>query len=304
MSEMQHDEVMVQQVEALPLPGQYLRKAREARGLSIQDIASNLRLSARVITALEADDYSQLPAATFVTGYLRAYARLLDVPESTLNFPQKVVKEPRLSSVSSANPRNRRNVPIRLLSMVIVLLLIASGIVWWMNNGDALLFERKVGSTSTPSLSMPNSEIDSPKLEQLDASGPVDVRVPARAPAPVEEPTVTSSVVEPEANIATLPTTPPSRVPVVLQAEIELHYSANSWTEITDSDEERLAFGLIESGTVLQLKGKAPFSVFLGYAPGVRVFFNDEQFDHAPFQRRDIARFRLGGPEHNRPISR
>ena len=64
--------------------GDVLRKAREALGLSLEEVASELRLSAYQIRALEKDDYDDLPGATYVRGYLRAYARLLNLNEERI----------------------------------------------------------------------------------------------------------------------------------------------------------------------------------------------------------------------------
>ncbi len=64
-------------------PGQMLRKARQARKLDIEDIASRLNLKPSVIRALEADNYKSIPT-TFVKGYLRNYAKLLGLPSDQL----------------------------------------------------------------------------------------------------------------------------------------------------------------------------------------------------------------------------
>ena len=61
-------------------PGRLLRSARESAGISVRDVSSQLRLDERTVTALETDDFTHLPAPTFVRGYLRGYARLLGVP--------------------------------------------------------------------------------------------------------------------------------------------------------------------------------------------------------------------------------
>ncbi|MDN5871121.1 MAG: DUF4115 domain-containing protein [Nitrococcus sp.] len=61
-------------------PGLRLRQAREHRRLSVASIADTLHLEQRVIEALEADDYSELPPLTYVRGYLGAYARLVNLP--------------------------------------------------------------------------------------------------------------------------------------------------------------------------------------------------------------------------------
>ena len=56
-----------------------LRDARLARGLSVQEVARQLRLSIRQVTALEEDDYSKLSSGTFLRGFVRNYAKLLQV---------------------------------------------------------------------------------------------------------------------------------------------------------------------------------------------------------------------------------
>ncbi len=66
--------------------GQLLRNGREAKGLSTVDVASKLKLTARQIEALEAEDFQHLPGEVFVRGFVRNYARLVDIsPESLLN---------------------------------------------------------------------------------------------------------------------------------------------------------------------------------------------------------------------------
>ena len=56
--------------------GGALRLARENLGLTIQDIASRLRLSSKQIEAIEADNFSSLPEATIVRGFIRNYANM------------------------------------------------------------------------------------------------------------------------------------------------------------------------------------------------------------------------------------
>jgi cytoskeleton protein RodZ len=60
-------------------PGNILRLAREKKGLSIQEAADHLHLTARQVKALEEDDHSLWPSLTYVHGYLRNYAHLLGI---------------------------------------------------------------------------------------------------------------------------------------------------------------------------------------------------------------------------------
>lgn len=64
--------------------GLQLKQAREQRGLTISEIAEHLHLREEILKALEASNLEQLPAPTFTQGYIRAYARLLKLPEDTI----------------------------------------------------------------------------------------------------------------------------------------------------------------------------------------------------------------------------
>ena len=60
-------------------PGAALKAAREAKSFSTLDIARKLRLSARQIEALERDDYAALPGKTFARGFVRNYAKVVEL---------------------------------------------------------------------------------------------------------------------------------------------------------------------------------------------------------------------------------
>jgi cytoskeleton protein RodZ len=82
-------------------PGQILRAARLGRGLSIQDVGRQLRLSIRQITALEEDDYSKLPSGTFLRGFVRNYAKLLQLdPAPLLQRIEKALPPPQAQTIS------------------------------------------------------------------------------------------------------------------------------------------------------------------------------------------------------------
>ncbi len=77
-------------------PGQRLRMAREARHVTRDAVAAHLRIEPGTIDALEIDDYARLPAAVFVRGYLRAYAKLvgLEVDPLLSAFDQRTARTP------------------------------------------------------------------------------------------------------------------------------------------------------------------------------------------------------------------
>jgi cytoskeleton protein RodZ len=58
--------------------------ARTERGMTLEQIAAGSGISLRALAALEADDYAKLPEAVYVRGYVRRYARLLDIAAQPL----------------------------------------------------------------------------------------------------------------------------------------------------------------------------------------------------------------------------
>ena len=65
-------------------PGEILAIARKKTGLSIDDIAARLNLSPRVIGQLESDQYTDDIPDAFIRGYLRTYARAVDIDEQQM----------------------------------------------------------------------------------------------------------------------------------------------------------------------------------------------------------------------------
>jgi cytoskeleton protein RodZ len=64
--------------------GKTLREAREQLGLSVNDVANRIKFAPKQIEWLEAEDYVRLPEAAFVRGFVRSYARLLELDPARL----------------------------------------------------------------------------------------------------------------------------------------------------------------------------------------------------------------------------
>lgn len=64
--------------------GEQLQKAREARGLSIEYVASETNIAKRYIAAMESEDFSVFPGDPYIVGFLRNYADYLGIDSSTI----------------------------------------------------------------------------------------------------------------------------------------------------------------------------------------------------------------------------
>jgi cytoskeletal protein RodZ len=76
--------------------GERLRQARERAGLSVDDLSARTKIQVSLLTAIERDDFNRVPGGLFVRGFLRAYAREVDLdPESVVtDYLDQVEPEP------------------------------------------------------------------------------------------------------------------------------------------------------------------------------------------------------------------
>lgn len=80
------------------------------------------------------------------------------------------------------------------------------------------------------------------------------------------------------------------------QSGLVLEFVHESWVEVYDRERTRLFFGLVQPGRMLEFDGAQPFDVLLGFGKDVRVTIDGEAFDHTPFIKYGVARFKLGTP--------
>jgi cytoskeleton protein RodZ len=115
-------------------PGRRLREARTQRKISIDRVAKELHLDASVIHAIENDDRAAMPPPAFVQGYIRGYARLMELPEDELvrQFVAQGGEPPPLSviGVGNAGKVPMLRLPSMRLLRNLILVMLALIMVW------------------------------------------------------------------------------------------------------------------------------------------------------------------------------
>ena len=91
-------------------PGKQLEAARKSRGLSVADIAQQLKLSPWQVEALESGDYRKLPGAVFVRGFIRNYARLVKLDSAAL-LADAEPHRPSVASLSNSTKAASAEIP-------------------------------------------------------------------------------------------------------------------------------------------------------------------------------------------------
>ena len=285
-------------------PGRRLRSEREALGVSVREVADTLNLSIAVVQALEDDDYKQLPGAVFIRGYVRAYARLLDLDPAPLvdQLPAAggrvtpVAREPELAEWIRARPAL---VLGALASAALVVLL--AGVLWlWPEEGFDSLWKSVDGSA----VSVPPVEADAAwEWEQAQQPVPTEPATSAAQPA-ADGGGISAEISVSELAANTIPAKSVAasateasgvqRLTVTGTDTLTLRFSADCWVEISDVDGVVLYRELHRPDDVLDLVGQAPFRVKLGHAPGVELAFRGETIALAPHTRNNVAALVLG----------
>jgi cytoskeleton protein RodZ len=118
--------------------GERLREAREAKGISVENVANQLRISPATINTIEADAYDCRGAdAVFMRGYIRSYAKLVGLTDEEIG-----VELQHLSSTAKVKPTDKntqikikqaslKDKHVRFITYFIIALLVILVLVWW-----------------------------------------------------------------------------------------------------------------------------------------------------------------------------
>ncbi|WP_434571973.1 RodZ domain-containing protein [Pseudomonas sp. Z3-8] len=158
-------------------------------------------------------------------------------------------------------------------------------------------------------LALPQGQ-DSGETDAAAGAEPVVPSVPAPAPTPAaptapahagSAPTTPTAPapVTPAPTVAApavpaAPATPAAPAPAPGDGQVQIQFTADCWTQITDGNGKVLFSGLKRKGDSTSVNGRPPFAVRLGYARGAQVSYNGQSVDVAPFTSGETARLKLG----------
>lgn len=287
----------VESAPVLPLAGQAgarLHAAREAAGLSLDQVAQQLKLAPRQVRALEEEDFAQLPGRTFARGFVRNYARLLNLDGDDLlaQLPDAArapaLEAPALHSTGAmiAELPSASVSPPGLSRWVIPIVLVACIV-------GAAAYEWYRGGLTPPS-DAPRQPPPAAAVSGATTTSSTELPNPLAA-EPVAAPATQAAAAADTAPAAVAAAAPATPVPAAgaLTAPLQLRYHGPSWTEIRDRDGQVLISRLVPAGTEQSLRGGAPFDIVIGNARAVTLFYRGTPVDLSRYTRQNVARLRL-----------
>jgi cytoskeleton protein RodZ len=276
--------------------GAVLRQAREARRLSVDEVAQTLKLTPRQVAAIESEEFDLLPGTTFARGFVRNYARLMQLDPAPLlaamelRLTRSEVDLRPLSNAAGRMPAggSARGVPRWLLvGFVFAVVALAVG-VYVERFGSGMGAWRPAG---------PDLQTDRPAPppggERLDLPVPAAAAPAEAVPAPAALPQ--AAVPEPAAAGPAPAPGVEGDAPVVNASPRRLlfRFGRESWVEVRDSSGKLLASRLNAPGSVLELEGQPPLALVVGNAASVELKVDDRSVDLKPHTSVSVARLRL-----------
>ena len=218
---------------------------------------------------------------------------------------------------------------LRIVSLILLLAVIGGGFLWWQDQTsmrtkdligltpEHVEVEGADGTTQIHPLDEPEDQAVAEAKTEGDAAVPVEpagdqtgataLTLPAApeaavavAPAPAIPAPVAQAAPTPVAPVAPASAVAPAApvtetAPAVAGAgKVGVQYTADCWTQVTDGTGKVLFGGLKRKGENLEVSGKPPLTLRLGYARGAQVAYNGQVVDVAPFTSGETARLKLG----------
>lgn len=257
--------------------GARLAWERQRVGLGVTDVAASLRLHPNQVRAIEQEDLTRLPELAYVRGFIRSYARVVNVDPAPIlsDLNAKLAPAPVADNSSATNYSMTRGVAHERTSVwvvaVAVLGLIALGVLGWQATHK----------------DVPVTQIAAPVSAPILPATPAPVDIPS---APSRESTPAATATEPFPPQTDSRSDATAAVTAVAPLLV-LRFNGLSWTEVTDAKGKVLLSQLSEAGAEHGLDGELPLTVVIGDANKAVVEVRGEAFNLAPFTRNNVARF-------------
>ncbi|MDR3698015.1 MAG: helix-turn-helix domain-containing protein [Candidatus Sulfopaludibacter sp.] len=290
--------------------GETLRRERLRRNLALDQISRELKINAKMLEAIEAEEFDKLPGTIFAKNFVRQYAHLLGLDEDemaaevqrALQPPSEI---PRFAESGKAAPVPIQVTPIHLprveqwestgdrgfswgsplpaLALFVVAMLVCSGVYAWYQRTrhpvlaqNTAVTEPAPGTQSVPP-ALPPAPVQQPQVPQSEASPPAapPQTQPAHTPAVPGAPAPgTSAQNPPPPRAAAAPPVAPVTAPTgAITVRVQITAEEPSWV-LVRTDGKFLFSGTMEANQTRTVEASKNLELRLGNAGGVTVVLN------------------------------
>jgi cytoskeleton protein RodZ len=274
---------MTQQQELIPMTtGSQLKQQRIKRKLTLAEVARAIGLDEKLLSEIENDQAEHI-ALVYRKGYIKTYARYLQIPENDIQELILSVDngDPAVRNIFSEPPkRNPMDKWLRATSYVLASLLI--GTLAWQFTHEAVRLSQNGSRLHNVQENIPGSESTTIQALIQEPSGPVNASIAPLGALHGDETGGLDTAEQAWASVsrAVLPAG---------ESRLQISVSADSWIEITDANGQELEMDLLRGGSDKAYHGKPPFRILFGRASAVRLSMDGEPVDLTSYTQDDVA---------------
>ncbi len=222
--------------------GENLKRERELRDISVEEIAEFTKILPRFIRSLEENKFDDLPAGVFTRGFIRAYSQFIGVNgDDMVNiYLQQIQKQDSiLIEETEEEPESGMTSHILLFAAISIVLVAVVSVVLYLSRGEE--------KESSPFKTITNSDN---VLPEKGSEQGVTVPVPEFFDGSVTE------------------KTEPFEMKVVIIEE--------SWVQVSADGQNRLE-GVLQAGEERSFTAGSLFRISSGNAGGIKIFINEAE---------------------------
>lgn len=293
-------------------PGSLLAEARIKQDISIDDVANRLNFTITLVKNIEANIFDKSISDTFNRGYLKNYAKLVNISISEvieryekLNIAEE--NQTKMQSFSNGTMKEAQNSMLMWITYLILTIFIGLTVMWWLqgNNEEpqtsdvgvaaienAQIVEQKALDKEI-STSISSSENENVEVEQVIKD--VNEQKPSETPLESELSVTASELSQAKENetLESVNSLESNTSEATLLTQVVFSFSGDCWINIYDALGARIAWGVKKTGYVMTINAQTPLKITIGKPELVDIDFGGENVDMSGFPEGHIAKLTL-----------
>lgn len=286
-----------------PTPGMQLAMRRQQFNWTVDQVARQLNLAPRQILAMEADDFGALPGMAVARGFIRAYAKLLQLDATPMlaqiaqvpGVAEQAIPLRRAIPTTTYMPhraasRRRQRGPGKLLMIggAIVVAFAAAALISQRDRLAELMPTSVAERLNKEAAPAPAAGADqSGRVVETEVTPPLSHADPAAVQQPAPTPVTAGMTPDPSAPA------PAAQAPLAVPgpaSALVLNFKQDSWVEVKRSDNSTVVARVMRAGTTESFDLAGPLSLTVGNARGVEASVRGEPLNLTGTTRNNVAR--------------
>ena len=252
-------------------PGQLLKEARKKTRRRYKRLSSELSIPEKYLEALEENNFSIMAGPTYVKGYLRAYAKKLDLdPETVIAAFDRYLKDQRRLEKKGIKKEQKKETKKKLSYIYALIFFLIASITLLI----AFIPERNNDSEKKEDRSFLETEIqnsnDIPPI--LNTKPALSIELEQDTSQNIPDLNIQEEVIALEITDDVKDET--NKLSIETINTIEMNFSGDCWIELMDKN-GIIEYRLAKAGTSMFFEGLGPFKLLIGNSKRVELFYND-----------------------------